>query len=248
MAGLVFGGQVTPIKRSTLGPSDRREFFTNSKIAFMTEACSVAGCGHSTACSLGKLTYCRAHVIQAADQQLAAFSARIESGKYITAESAEATEEILVIIFRQLTLYAQSARDLSKTERSQLMGILMVATELRRSLQREPRRPALIPVRVIYTQRGKDCAEATHTLNISLHGALIECRHDVTADEILLIERIETAVRAHARVAWHGPERRGYKHAGVEILDHNNFWGLKDSSPAAIPATAIGSSDSDVTE
>jgi len=117
------------------------------------------------------------------------------------------------------TRFSQHVPAPSNLERARLVDIATWATELGRRLRRSPRNPVAITIRLMSEQPGGlYWEEETYTLDISCHGARMNCKHAVKNDDVLKVLRLDTGEQLEARVVWHRLTSSGSYELGIEFL------------------------------
>jgi len=125
---------------------------------------------------------------------------------------------------RQVASEALWALQLNNLERSRLLHILLIASELTGQLRRSGRVPRLVPVRLINEPERETWVEDTVTQDLSKHGAMLRCTHPYAKGETLGLVRLDTGDRAIARVVWRKRDKFAQHKMAVEILNDSNFW------------------------
>ena len=190
------------------------------------EPCKFPGCQLPGAATLRSEHFCREHFIMSCYERLD--SCREKLGQRRPPE--QALEEMRAFL-RECT---EQAADLTRNpfsqdalERARLLDILHTAGDLSRRVRRSPRCVESFDVRVLCETPGRPWEEDLRTLQVSRHGAMFECAHLVRPEDWLFVERVDTGIRARARMAWREPAKGGHFMVGLEFVDSENFWGLK---------------------
>jgi PilZ domain len=95
---------------------------------------------------------------------------------------------------------------------------------LMKNLRRSIRKYVSIPLKLLYEVTGHNWIEESRTLEVSLHGASIECRIPIAKGEMMTVERVDNHKRAQVKVRWHRRKADGSQMLGIELLDSNDFW------------------------
>lgn len=193
----------------------------------MDRCCSFAGCVEPCAATLGNKTYCREHFILTGYESLEKCVDELKRRDDQNEVRAESLRQSLIEIVDQATAMGLTVHDLSNLERSRLLDIILWASDLVQKVRCGPRRVKQVPVRLHFHTPNETCAEATVTQEVSQHGTSLICSFSVQVGGRLVIERMDTSERVDAIVRWR--ERRqgaAQQHLGIEILNHENFWGL----------------------
>ncbi len=196
-----------------------------------TERCNATGCERPAAASLELRRLCREHFVVACYERLEECKQRLRdrSGGGSLADSVrQSVQECM----RETADISQNSPDLDNLERARLLDILLWAAELSERLRRSHRLPISIPVRLRSEKPGRPWQEETHTQMLSRFGASVECKHEVTAGEILEIVRLDTEDRVQVRVAWAQKKSSGRSEVGLEFVSVKNFWNLDWNVPA----------------
>ena len=170
-------------------------------MATLSTLCAVPSCGHAGCVSFQGCDLCRAHFISSCYRRLEAYSQQFgdnERLKSIPGETFIGT--------------------------AQLLDILFTAGNLLKNLRRSIRKYVSIPLRLLYEVTGHNWTEESSTLEVSLHGASIECRIPIAKGEVMTVERVDNHKRAQAKVRWHRRKADGSQMLGVELLDCSDFW------------------------
>jgi hypothetical protein len=140
---------------------------------------------------------------------------------------AETLRRSLNEITDHATAMSLTASDLNNLERSRLMDIILWAANLAQQVRCRPRRSKPIRVRLHFHTPNGTCTEETVTREVSQHGTSLACSFPVQLGGRLVIERMDTSERVDAIVRWRDRGPGGaQQHLGIEILNHENFWGL----------------------
>src|SRR5262249_28878870 len=136
----------------------------------------------------------------------------------------EQTSEEMRVFLRECV---EQASDLTRNpfsqdalERARLLDILHTASDLSRRVRRSARCEQAFAIRVQCETPGRPWKEDLRTMQVSQHGAMLECEHLVRPEDWLLVERLDTGKRTRARMAWRGPAKAGHFTLGLELVDY----------------------------
>lgn len=189
------------------------------------EACKAADCHLAGAVVLRSEQYCREHFIQACYERLDAYREALIQRRPSEERSHE-MREFLRECLEQAADMTRNPFSQDALERARLLDILHTAADLSRRMRRSVRCAKAFDVRVRCATPGRRWEEQIRTLQVSQHGARLECTHLVRPGDWLQVERMDTGVRTRARMAWRGPAKGGHFTLGLEFLDFENFWTL----------------------
>jgi len=189
-----------------------------------TEPCDWGGCEKGSRTKLGGRSFCLDHFLELA-------RARIESLLQLLAGSAERNlspevQSFLSEVISEITVLAAETRLLAPSQREELIALSTRAAEVYQCIQRTPRYPRRIACVVRADSLSKEPGEKSSTVNISQRGACIDLRQDLKAGQIVIVERVDAAKSARARVAWLKPSVADRFLVGLEIIDEADFWEL----------------------
>ena len=133
------------------------------------------------------------------------------------------------------------AKDLDGLEQAQVLDILNTAGNLMTNLRRSSRKYVSIALRLQYEVTGHNWVEEAKTIEVSLHGASIECHIPIAKGETMMVERLDNSRRTKAKVKWHRRRADGTQMLGVELVDAKNFWGLGATAKSVAPSRKVDS-------
>lgn len=195
-----------------------------------TNLCSATGCGQHAIAVVDLQQLCLAHLFTTCYERLEAINQN--SKNWLFDETGlESERRFINECAQQATRIAWEEPALTNLERARLLDILLWANDLRKRFRRSPRNTISIPIRLISKMPRRWWHEETQTLDVSRHGAQTKCLHAVKDGDVLKVLRLDTGELAEARVVWRREKPFGAKEIGLEITDHENFWGL-DTEPA----------------
>jgi hypothetical protein len=187
--------------------------------------CKFSGCRQVGAVALQSEHYCREHFIATCYERLDACREKL-SERRPTEQRSDEMQAFLRECVEQASDLTRNPFSQDALERARLLDILHTASDLSRRVRRSPRCEKAFEVRVLCETPGRPWKEELRTLQVSQHGAMLECEHLVRPEDWLLVERLDNGKRTRARMAWRGPARGGHFTLGVELVDYENFWGL----------------------
>ena len=185
--------------------------------------CAHSGCGSISEATLENKKLCRKHFIETCYARLDEVTEQIKQKK-VRGFASESVRHFLAECTRQVASEALRAPQLSNLERSRLLHILLLASELTHHLRRSERVSRLVPVRLINQPQEEAWVEDTVTQDLSKHGAMLRCTHPYAKGETLGLVRLDTGDRAIARVVWRKQDKFAQHKVAVEILNYSNFW------------------------
>ncbi len=143
-------------------------------------------------------------------------------------------------LISETTSLVARAKFLGPWQLDQFRGLSLSAMELYRRIQRSPRVQCNIPV-LLFRDIGPLSEELTSTLDVSRRGACVSSTNLCAAGEKIWIQIPSNPQRSLTRVAWvKRAERAGFI-MGLEILDHDDFWGFESlTAPKKIPGAGTG--------
>lgn len=127
----------------------------------------------------------------------------------------------LTQIADQAATLGLGAKDLNGTEQAQLLDILMCVANLTKGLRRGPRKRVSVPLRLQYQAPGRDWIT---TLEVSSHGASIECQIPIPVGELVAVARLDTSRQAKGKAKWLRHNADGSHVLGIEFRDCEDFW------------------------
>jgi hypothetical protein len=185
--------------------------------------CSRPHCHRVPATTLEKKLLCQKHFITGCYARLDEIAEQIKRKKLLGC-CPESIRNFLAECTSQTAAQALRACELSNQERAQLLCILLLIGELLNLMRRSPRMERAVPVRLLSGRSGGTWIEETVTQVLSKYGAMFRCAHPYAKGDTLEFVRLDTGLKAFARVVWQEPERSGQHRVAIEILNHTNFW------------------------
>lgn len=192
----------------------------------MSLKCAADGCTEAAAAFLDGREVCRTHFVAGAYRHLDSIAAQIQELHFQT-QYGESASQFLEQCMREATNIACAPELPNNLERAQLLDILLWASELYGRLRRGPRVSASIPILIRSEDPQKPWEEKTETRQLSMHGFLFVCRHELRHGATLTCVRLDNGRRLDGRVAWARPKDSGETLAGVEFITEEDFWGLE---------------------
>lgn len=193
-------------------------------MATLSIPCAVASCGHAGCVSFEGREFCRAHFISSCYQRLEEYGRQLSKHEHWQTPSSPAFVETLSEIIDQATTLGLTSADLDGLQQAQLLDILFTAGNIMKNLRRSTRRYISIPLKLRYEVTGHNWTEESNTLEVSQHGACIECRIPIAKGEIMTVERVDNHRSARAKVRWHRRKADGSQTLGIELLGSGDFW------------------------
>ena len=185
--------------------------------------CAWIGCANTAEASLSGRAMCRDHFYETGKNLVNSYR---ESLQKFAPEGTQATVVLTCLseVISETTSLVARAKFLGPWQLDQFHGLCVSAMELYRRIQRSPRMQRVLPL-LLHRASGND-SELTSTVDISKRGACVSTGGKCAVGDQLLIESPPNPQRSLARVAWVKPAGRTRYLIGLEIVDHENFWGL----------------------
>lgn len=200
--------------------------------------CGWIGCNVPMDATLETRPLCRKHFYDIASRRLSDYRERFARADPVGRDRVAASAFLSELIGQTGTLVT-SAKQLSAKERDDFLALSTDAVEMYKRVQRNPRIPLRVPVRVYRAPGRKGKLELTATENVSKAGACVTLREPVAVGANLWIQKIENSANASANVTWVKEISAAQFLVGFEILDHEDFWNLQQSSvDSATPPNA----------
>jgi hypothetical protein len=195
----------------------------NTRSQVPIRRCIQTDCEYLSQTALENKQLCRRHFIETCYARLDEIAEQIRQKK-VHGSVSKSVRHFLTECTRQVASEALCAQQLDNLERSRLMLILLIASELTSQLRRSGRVLRLVPVRLINDPARDAWVEDTVTQDLSKHGAMLRCTHPYAKGETLGLVRLDTGDRAIARVVWRRRDKFAQHKIAVEILNSSNFW------------------------
>ena len=170
------------------------------------------------------------HFYDIASRRLADYHERFAGADPVGRDRVAASAFLSELIGQAGTLVT-GAKQLTDKERDNFLALSTDAVEMYKRVQRNPRIPLRVPIRV-YREPVKRQFELTSTVNVSKVGACITVREPVAVGTRLWLQKTENATTASGCVSWAKESAASQFLIGFEILDHEDFWDLKQQSSA----------------
>lgn len=209
--------------------------------------CGWIGCKNLSEATLDARPLCRKHFYDIASRRLADYRERFAGADPIGRDRVTASAFLSDLIGKAATL-ATGAKQLSAKERDDFLALSTGAVEMYKRVQRNPRIPLRVPVRVYRAAGGKGKFELTATVNVSKAGACVTAREPFAVGANLWIQKTENSANASGCVTWVKEVSATQFQIGFEILDHEDFWDLKQQSSSDSSPQNTKSSPSDLNE
>lgn len=193
------------------------------------DVCVSPGCSGRVEASLDGGSFCRNHFYDKALKRLDEYRARVRQNDPAAADRAAMGKTLSNIISETTTLVA-TAKFLGPWQRDQFLELSLSAAELYKRVQRDYRVARHMPI-LIYRETNSDTGrELTNTINVSERGACIATTGQWKLGEKIWIERPHSLQRTLACIAWVKEIAPSQYHLGLQLLNNENFWGVKQTS------------------
>jgi len=190
--------------------------------------CSWSGCGRAARSSIAGRSVCLDHFLELAHRRMQSIEQVIAADSQERNVSRE-IQNFLSEVIAETTVLAAQTKLLAPSQREELIALSTNAANIYRRIQRAPRLPrrleCLLRAGVLSTEIPEKC----YTVNISVRGACLEVRSPMKVGRTVLLERAGTKKCARVKVTWMKEKGVSRFLVGVEILDHEDFWGLSVS-------------------
>jgi hypothetical protein len=197
------------------------------------------GCQYRADARLENRSLCRDHFYEAATTNLQRYQSRLEKANSVEKEKISLLNFVSEVIGQTTVLVART-KFLSEAQRDLFLALSHSAIAFYKRVQRDPRKDSEVPLLLSSTKQGTPRSEATRTVNISLKGACLETKISWQAGEEVRIARLDTNGEARARVTWVEHPRLLAGRIGIEILDSDDFWGLKPRQSVEMLREQVG--------
>jgi hypothetical protein len=188
--------------------------------------CGWIGCKNPSEATLDARPLCRRHFYDIASRRLADYHERFAGADPIGRDRVNASAFLSDLIGQAGTLVT-SAKLLTDKERDDFLALSTGAVEMYKRVQRNPRIPLRVPIRVYREPGLRGRFELTATVNVSKVGACITVREPVAVGARLWLQKTDSAATASGCVSWTKESSPSQFLAGFEILDHEDFWDLQ---------------------
>jgi len=196
------------------------------------DTCEWSGCGSNAVVALEGRPLCQRHFHEMATKRLEAHQEGLRHAALTVTQGAAVLKFLSEVISHATTLVVRE-KSLSPNQRDQLHQLSRSALMLYQRIQRNPRLPLRLPI-VFHRESGlAGNMELTNTVNVSKRGACIATSSACIIDEKLWVQKTASSLRALARVVWTKQDGPANFRAGIELLKHENFWGLSSAGPPA---------------
>jgi PilZ domain-containing protein len=197
--------------------------------------CGWIGCKNPPEATLGARPLCRKHFYDIAARRLADYHERFAGADPVGRDRVAASAFLSELIGQAGTLVT-GAKQLTDRDRDNFLALSTDAVEMYKRVQRNPRIPLRVPIRVYREPGLRGRFELTTTVNVSKAGACITVREPVAVGARLWLQKTENVAAASGCVTWAKESSPTQFLIGFEILDHEDFWDLKqqlssDSTP-----------------
>ena|SRR5215469_2425096 len=194
--------------------------------------CTWGACDRVSQVTIGDRFLCFSHFYELAQRRVHDVEEALNSGSDYRFFSPD-EQSFLSQVISQATLVAAETKLLDPRLRDDLLSLCTTASLLYKRLLRPPRFRRQVPC-VIHTGiLSPEVAENCSTLNISHTGACVEVRKPLRVRQTVTLERQDTKTTARATVAWVKELTPSKFALGLAILDQEDFWDLRHSTPTA---------------
>jgi hypothetical protein len=190
----------------------------------VTNTCSKPGCDQHSDTIFGPLHLCLEHFIDNCYRDLE----RMSQNRRIWAVDEGAWESAnrdIQECAQKVALLSGQISEITNLQRARLLDIALWAAESAQQVRRSPRSSITIAIKVTSKIPGRFWEEATHTLDLSRHGARMKCRNAVETSDVLQVVRTDTGRRMQARVVWQRRTAPETHEIGIEFIDGEDITG-----------------------
>jgi hypothetical protein len=192
-----------------------------------SELCQWTGCHFSGDAVLEGRLLCRDHFHHSASKKLNQYQSRLREANESDAERASLIRFVSEVI-SQTTLLVSRTKLLGDAQRELFLRLSRSSLQFYKRIQRDPRQDKRQPVLLSRISGKSTDQETTKTVNLSLKWACLESSLGWELGEQLRITRLDTKATALARVARLDKADAGIRKIGIEIMDADDFWTLKE--------------------
>lgn len=187
--------------------------------------CNWTGCCRSSEARVVERSLCLPHFFEFSYRRMNGIR-RVLDDASLDRELIGDAQGFLSQVVSQTTQFATQIKLLDPALRDHFLALSTAAAELYNRVRRAPR----LPRRLNYLLRSGIAApeilERCSTVNISQRGACLELNSPQRAGREIVLERLDVNRAARVKIAWVKEVPEGKFFAGIEILDHDDFWGL----------------------
>ncbi len=188
--------------------------------------CAWAGCNNRAEASLEGRYLCRKHFSHLAAQRLEGHRIRLSASEPTGRDRTKILNLVSEIV-SEATVLVANGRFPDQHERDKLLNLTKSATEFYKRVQRSPRVSRNMPILVYREREPGEAAELTNTINVSKQGLSIATNRTWKSGEKVWVQRPGDQRRALAKVVWVAKSELYQFLVGLEILDCEDFWGLR---------------------
>ncbi len=155
-------------------------------------------------------------------------------------------QTVLSEMVSQIPTVVAGKRLLNPELRDKFMALSETAARLYKQARRPPRFDRSVSCQIRVSVLSSEAPLRVSTVNVSQRGASVETTHPFQTKQVITLQREDTGKRVSAKVVWVKKAAKGFA-VGLEILDHEDFWGLQQfaANPLqAQPSTATGGHNS----
>jgi len=209
------------------------------------QRCGWVGCSNPPAASLDQRPLCVEHFLRAAQRRLTSIEASVNK----QAGDRDVPTDIQTVLSEmvsQIPTVVAGKRLLNPELRDKFMALSETAARLYKQARRPPRFDRSVSCQIRMSVLSSEAPLRVSTVNVSQRGASVETTHPFQTKQVITLQREDTGKRVSAKVVWVKKAAKGFA-VGLEILDHDDFWGLQQfaANPLqAQPSTATGGHNS----
>ena len=196
--------------------------------------CNWTGCGHTSEARVAERPLCLQHFFEFSYRRMNAIR-RVLDDSGPDRELIGDAQIFLSQVVSQTTQLATQIKLLDPALRDHLLALSTAAAELYNRVRRAPRLPRRINCLLRSGIVSPEISERCTTLNISQRGACLELSSPHRSGREITLERLDLNRSARVKIAWVKDSPDGRFLAGVEILDHDDFWGLTAATTSTSP-------------
>jgi hypothetical protein len=205
-----------------------------------SKVCQWAGCHYSGDAVLEGRVLCRDHFHQSVLKKLTQYQSRLREANESEIERGALIRFVSEVI-SQTTLLVSRTKFLSDAQRDVFLRLSHSSLDFYKRVQRDPRQDKSLPVLLSRRLSGKSTdRETTETVNVSVKGACVTSSLAWELGDRLTITRLDTKASASAQVA-HIDKANGISKIGIQIIDADDFWRLKEKVSNARVSTPLES-------
>ena len=194
--------------------------------------CNWTGCSRTSEAQLAERRLCLQHFVELSSRRMNVIR-RVLDDADRRRELVSDAQDFLLQVLSQTTQLATQLKLLDPKLQERLLFLSTSAADLSTRVRHSPRLSRRTSCLLRLGSDRSDVGERCSNVNISQRGACLELPSPQRSGREITLERIDTKRSAHAKVAWVKEVADGKFLAGVEILDHEDLWGLGTSLVAS---------------